>query len=925
VTDAEGLRANLNLLNFPWPKVCCEASMRITASFPRLLLATLYSGLLVVPAVFVGGRTSAADTKERPESTTAFWSWPAYCTREHSIGNMRLAVTNHGLIGTGPIFYLGLDAYSRDCFTRKIARSMEYPKDSRTRYLMGADLWVGAIVGTDTLVSTGFSGGEEFHPDARPDGFPKYRSTLDPAKPEYEGAISEEDYIIVYADTCQRCTRTYDQRDARPHRPLNIEVTQRSMGWSYDYADDFILLDYSLKNIGEETLRKVYVGLHVDAGIFTLGEEAYNRGYDDDLCGFRERQPALYLPESCPPDSDEINIAWAADNDGGLVNRPHFDPPVLSAMGTRVIRLPRENMKVNFNWWGAGARYSAAAGSFGPQTRDGYRAMYGDGYPIGDRDYYYLLSNGERDYDQPRLAQIGALDSVWAAPPSAVADYWSVGSDIEYLLSFGPFQIDPGRSVEFTLAIVGGSGFHQSYANFANLPDDLPRWYAGLNFDALGANATWAEWVFDNPGVDTDGDGYAGEFTICNLGNDSTWVCDTLVDSSATPDTTYLWCRWVYAVADTIWRRGDGVPDFRGAMPPPAPVVRVYPENARVRIVWNGARSETTPDAFSREVDFEGYRVYMARDERRSSFSMIASYDRENWNRYFWDPKKNDYVLNVRPFSLAELRCLYADSCNDTTWHPDQYPRTHPMIIPGGSKQDDQIFFFAPQDYNRSVLANDPINATTPIAKVYPQAPRPPILDAESIRELYPGGEDTLFLTEDGFIKYYEYELTVENLLPTVTYWFNVTSFDYGSATSGLSALETDPATNAVAAMAMDRYDFASGERPEVLVYPNPYLGDVDYRAQGFEGRGMPDWPVDRTRRIIFANLPPRCTISIYTVDGDLVRRIDHDVDPSDPVSQLDYWDLITRNSQQPVTGLYYWTVEDDSGNVQIGKLVIIL
>jgi hypothetical protein len=39
----------------------------------------------------------------------------------------------------------------------------------------------------------------------------------------------------------------------------------------------------------------------------------------------------------------------------------------------------------------------------------------------------------------------------------------------------------------------------------------------------------------------------------------------------------------------------------------------------------------------------------------------------------------------------------------------------------------------------------------------------------------------------------------------------------------------------------------------------------------------------------------------------------------------LDYWDLITRNSQLPVSGLYYWTVEDDKGNVQIGKLVLIL
>jgi hypothetical protein len=126
-------------------------------------------------------------------------------------------------------------------------------------------------------------------------------------------------------------------------------------------------------------------------------------------------------------------------------------------------------------------------------------------------------------------------------------------------------------------------------------------------------------------------------------------------------------------------------------------------------------------------------------------------------------------------------------------------------------------------------------------------------------------------------------------------------------------------------AMPMERFDFAGSEKPEVFVYPNPYRADVDYRAEGFEGRGRLDMPVDRTRRIVFANLPPKCTISIFTLDGDRVREIKHDVDPSDPMSQLDYWDLITRNSQQPVSGMYYWTVEDDKGDVQIGKLVVIL
>ena len=83
--------------------------------------------------------------------------------------------------------------------------------------------------------------------------------------------------------------------------------------------------------------------------------------------------------------------------------------------------------------------------------------------------------------------------------------------------------------------------------------------------------------------------------------------------------------------------------------------------------------------------------------------------------------------------------------------------------------------------------------------------------------------------------------------------------------------------------------------------------------------------PDNRTRRIHFANLPPKCTISIYSLDGDLVREIFHDKNISDPNAAHDAWDLITRNTQLVVSGLYYWTVETESGETQLGKLVIIM
>jgi hypothetical protein len=36
-------------------------------------------------------------------------------------------------------------------------------------------------------------------------------------------------------------------------------------------------------------------------------------------------------------------------------------------------------------------------------------------------------------------------------------------------------------------------------------------------------------------------------------------------------------------------------------------------------------------------------------------------------------------------------------------------------------------------------------------------------------------------------------------------------------------------------------------------------------------------------------------------------------------------WDLINKNLQLVVSGLFYWSVEDFDGNIQIGKLVVIM
>lgn len=904
-----------------------------------LIMIGIFGCLVLTFSAAVEGRTAEGYRPSGPLPNVSVA--PAYCNTAHNVGRIALGVSNDGTFST----LLSVSGSTRDCFTGALLPDCEFPKGSRTRYCFGGDLWVGAVLGRDTLVSTGADGwaraGNEFHPDFPPFGNMIYRSTIDPARVEYEGAVSEQDYVARYADTCRGCTGVSNDVSGRPHRPLFIEVTQKTYAWSYSYAQDFVLFDYGVKNIGQDRLRRVYMGFYVDADIHDLAIQD-GSGAQDDLNGFRKMQPALYLKEPCPKDSDEVNIAWTADNDGDMGQIVFQQVRNVTAM--RIIRTPSDSLQVSFNWW---VSNGTALLDYGPQTLLKQREFYtgGTGTPEGDNLKFYVMTNNEFDFDQARCAVIKFPDSIWVPPPPDRARIWATGLDTRYLLSFGPFDIEPGQTLPITMAYVAGMNFHKSFDNFANLPDNPDSWYQGVNFDSLGSNATWADWVYDNPGVDTDSDGYAGEFTVCNLGGDSTLIgCDTTWDSSVAPpivDTVI--CRYEYALADTVWRKGDGVPDFRGATPPPAPStysttdahgrrvdgLRVEPSVGSLIIRWNGTKSENTPDVFSRERDFEGYRVYVGRDERRGSFSVTASYDIEDFNRWEFNAASDKFELKVSPFTLQELQCLYApDGCTDTIWSPNSYPRNHPLIVPSGPGQDPKVYYFEPQDFNQSILGNYP-DAQTQIRKTYPNSPKPPVLEPDSIRILFPNGADSLYLTEEGFIKYYEYEFTIEGLLPTVPYWINVTAFDYGSPQSNLKALETSPTLQALVRYPLDAPDPANPKATPVFVWPNPYVLDAGYRTSGYEGRGYADRPDDRVRLIHFANLPAKCKVSIYTLDGDLVREFTHP-NPAPPLGCAstpyeDCWDLITRNTQQVVSGMYYWTVEDETGNVQMGKLAIVM
>jgi hypothetical protein len=100
----------------------------------------------------------------------------------------------------------------------------------------------------------------------------------------------------------------------------------------------------------------------------------------------------------------------------------------------------------------------------------------------------------------------------------------------------------------------------------------------------------------------------------------------------------------------------------------------------------------------------------------------------------------------------------------------------------------------------------------------------------------------------------------------------------------------------------------------QVWVVPNPFRGSSDWDRPPVIGDQL-------TRHVDFMGLPmAQCTIKIYTVSGDHVQTIHHDGTSGNGQAA---WDLVSRNGQEVVSGIYLFMVDSPAGQ-QIGRFVII-
>lgn len=173
----------------------------------------------------------------------------------------------------------------------------------------------------------------------------------------------------------------------------------------------------------------------------------------------------------------------------------------------------------------------------------------------------------------------------------------------------------------------------------------------------------------------------------------------------------------------------------------------------------------------------------------------------------------------------------------------------------------------------------------------------------------------------------YYYKFEVENQLNGWQYIYAVTAFDEGDPENNLESLESSAL--ATAKTVIPGTVPKESKNAQVGVYPNPYYGSAYW-----------DGTTERLRKIYFYNLPAACEITIYTISGDVVKRIDHNsqsngsdlrwfetyANGKQQMSGGEHaWDLITDHDQAIATGLYLFTVKNlENGDIKKGKFLII-
>ncbi len=171
-----------------------------------------------------------------------------------------------------------------------------------------------------------------------------------------------------------------------------------------------------------------------------------------------------------------------------------------------------------------------------------------------------------------------------------------------------------------------------------------------------------------------------------------------------------------------------------------------------------------------------------------------------------------------------------------------------------------------------------------------------------------------------------QYYFDDTDLIPGHTYYYVVRAFDKGVEGAGILMSSRTGNYREIKTVRTE----ATGASPilsDIYVYPNPYKGSHPGEAGGEvnPSKGLIEYP----RKLYFMHLPAngvpgRCKIKIFSLAGDHLATLDHCNG-----TEQETWNLITKNRQEIVSGIYLYVVEHKADEFTpwdryIGKFVVI-
>ncbi|MBN1999272.1 hypothetical protein JW935_17065, partial [candidate division KSB1 bacterium] len=102
----------------------------------------------------------------------------------------------------------------------------------------------------------------------------------------------------------------------------------------------------------------------------------------------------------------------------------------------------------------------------------------------------------------------------------------------------------------------------------------------------------------------------------------------------------------------------------------------------------------------------------------------------------------------------------------------------------------------------------------------------------------------------------------------------------------------------------------------KIKVVPNPYIMTNTMEP------AVRNNSLNQRRKLMFVNVPARCTIKLFTMSGYFVDSIEVN---NDNTNGIVHWDMLTKESLEIAPGVYIYHVESHkTGNKKMGKFAVI-